>query len=204
VATSRHACLAALLSCSLLRRRPSQLPSGEPQLPPPLLSPHATCGTRRSGAGPPGRRLVSRVPPLLLAHAAPLLQARAASRRSLLHAAPRPPLPGLLLARLLARAARRPGPAPCASHAHAVRCSPARAARGERRGGRGAEVCRSRRGELGSAGGELSRTPAQRRAAQQGGEARMAASGHVGSDVAVHVGSQCWSEAFWISSDTLE
>ena len=59
-------------------------------------------------------------------------------------------------------------------------------------------------GELGSAGGELSRTPAQRRAAQQGGEARMAASGHVGSDVAVHVGSQCWSEAFWISSDTLE
>jgi hypothetical protein len=46
--------------------------------PPPLLSPHATCGVHRSDAGPPGRRLVSRVPPLLLVHAAPLLQARAA------------------------------------------------------------------------------------------------------------------------------
>ena len=49
-----------------------------------------------------------------------------------------------------------------------------------------------RRGELGFAGGELGRTPAQQRAAQQGGEARVATCGHVGSDVAVHVGSQHW------------
>jgi len=34
--------------------------------------------------------------------------------------------------------------------------------------------------------------------------ASVAANGHVGSDVAVHVGSQRWSEAFWTSSDTLE
>ena len=61
-----------------------------------------------------------------------------------------------------------------------------------------------RRGELGFAGGELGRTPAQQRAAQQGGEARVATCGHVGSDVAVHVGSQRWSEVFWTSSDTLE
>jgi len=61
-----------------------------------------------------------------------------------------------------------------------------------------------RRGELGFAGGELGRTPAQQRAAQQGGEARVATCGHVGSDVAVHVASQRWSEVFWTSSDTLE
>ena len=53
-----------------------------------------------------------------------------------------------------------------------------------------------RRGELGFAGGELGRTPAQQRAAQQGGEARVATCGHIGSDVAVHVGSQRWSEVF--------
>ena len=73
---------------------------------------------------------------------------------------------------------------------------PARAAR---RVGR-----EERRGELGFAGGELGRTPAQQRAAQQGGEARVATCGHVGSDVAVHVGSQRWSEVFCTSSDTLE
>ena len=38
----------------------------------------------------------------------------------------------------------------------------------------------------------------------KGVEARVAASGHVGSDVAVHVGGQRWSETFWTSSDTLE
>ena len=36
------------------------------------------------------------------------------------------------------------------------------------------------------------------------GEARVAAYGPVGSDVAVHVGGQWWSEIFWASSDTLE
>ena len=49
--------------------------------------------------------------------------------------------------------------------------------------------------------GELGKTPEQQRAR---GEARVAASGHIGSDVAAHVGNQRWSEAFWISSDTLE
>ena len=73
-------------------------------------------------------------------------------------------------------------------------------ARRTSRGERGEE----RRGELGFAGGELGRTPAQQRAAQQGGEARVATCGHVGSDMAVHVGSQRWSEVFWTSSDTLE
>ena len=85
--------------CAPVRCRPAWPPPGFARASP------APCARRSPAAGP--RRL------------APL---------SLLHAAPRPPLPGLLLARLLARAARRPGPAPCASHAHAVRCSPARAA----------------------------------------------------------------------------
>ena len=79
------------------------------------------------------------------------------------------------------------------SHAHAVRCSPARAARRmgreeRREGSRGLPEQEGE--ELGSARGELSRTLAQQRAAQQGGEARMTASGHVGSDVTVHVASQ--------------
>ena len=39
---------------------------------------------------------------------------------------------------------------------------------------------------------------------QRGGGASVAANGHVGSDVAIHVGSQRWSEAFWTSNDTLE
>ena len=60
------------------------------------------------------------------------------------------------------------------------------------------------RGELGFAGGELGRTPAQQRAAQQGGEARVATCGHIGSDLAVHVGSQRWSETFLTSNDTLK
>ena len=49
--------------------------------------------------------------------------------------------------------------------------------------------------------------PAKKGAAREKGRATgasMAANGHVGSDVAVHVGSQRWSEAFWTSSDTLE
>ena len=72
---------------------------------------------------------------------------------------------------------------------------------GARRTSRGE---RGEEGELAFAGGELGRTPAQQRAAQQGGEARVATCGHVGSDVAVHVGSQRWSEVFWTSSGTLE
>ena len=72
---------------------------------------------------------------------------------------------------------------------------------GARRTSRGE---RGEEGQLGFAGGELGRMPVQQRAAQQGGEARVATCGHVGSDVAVHVGSQRWSEVFWTSSDTLE
>ena len=66
-------------------------------------------------------------------------------------------------------------------------------------------------GERGSAGGG-SRSAGRRCSGEQrsrtaragAGEARVAASGHVGSDVAVHVGDQRWSEVFWTSSDTLE
>ena len=63
---------------------------------------------------------------------------------------------------------------------------------------------RGEEGELGFAEGELGRSPARQRATQQGGEARVATCGHVGSDVAVHVASQRWSEVFWTSSDILE
>ncbi|KAG2550452.1 hypothetical protein PVAP13_9KG340732 [Panicum virgatum] len=50
-----------------------------------------------------------------------------------------------------------------------------------------------------------SRRPPPRRARiRPASRARGVANGHVGSDVAVHVGSQHWSEAFWTSSDTLE
>ena len=66
-------------------------------------------------------------------------------------------------------------------------------------------------GERGSAGGG-SRSAGRRRSGERrsrtararAGMARVAASGPVGSDVAVHVGGQRWSEVFWTSSDTLE
>ena len=51
------------------------------------------------------------------------------------------------------------------------------------------------------------RRPAMRRAMAASccaSGARVAANGHVGSDVAVHVTSQRRSKAFWTSSDTLE
>ena len=54
---------------------------------------------------------------------------------------------------------------------------------------------------------EQRRRPAMRRAMAASccaSGARVAANGHVGSDVAVHVTSQRRSKAFWTSSDTLE
>jgi len=86
--------------------------------------------------------------------------------------------------------------------------------RRRRRQGLGAQMAGSRPG-CGERPGQASGADATRssweRASGGGGtaragagKARMAASGHVGSDVAVHVGGQRWSEVFWTSSDTLE
>ena len=77
------------------------------------------------------------------------------------------------------------------------------APRGRRRAGARTGWPRAwRAGAGGTAGkGELA-AAAEKEA--QGVEARAATCGHVGSDVAVHVGNQRWSEVFGTSSDTLE
>ena len=115
-------------------RRPAELLAAAPvscpaplwRTPAPPSSPLSPHDVRRAPVRcrpawpPPG---FARASPAPCACFSPLTSPRRLPPLSLLHAAPRPPLPGLLLARLLARAARRPGPP-----ARAVRRSPARAA----------------------------------------------------------------------------
>ena len=77
------------------------------------------------------------------------------------------------------------------------------APRGRRRVGAHTGWPREWRAGAASAAGKGELAAAAEKEAQ-GVEARVATCGYVGSDVAVHVGSQCWSKVFWTSSDTLE
>ena len=153
------------------------------------------CPPPPSSVGPPPRR---RYPPC----ARPVRLAAPLHRPCARHPCPcSPPLPP--------RALAAAGLTPAELH-HALTASQGtaasgtaglRAASGERRGGRGAG---SAGGSSRSAGHWRSGERRSRTARARAGMARVAASGPVGSDVAVHVGGQRWSEVFWTSSDTLE
>ena len=102
----------------LLTAAPASCPAPLRRTPAPPSSPLSPRDVRRAPVRcrpawpPPG---FARASPAPCARRSPAAGPRRLAPLLLLHAAPRPLLRGLLLACLLARAARRPGPAPCAA-----------------------------------------------------------------------------------------